>query len=171
MKMVLHIDGKAVTFENVARKAQEISFELGGKRWHFRSYRLPGGGHVLEQEMAGDVWQRLEGLAWQGKLARIVQLGGMEASVSEQAQTSSDAGVAGALSPRAPMPGQIVSVEVKPGERVEKGQPLVVMEAMKLQTTLSAGGNATVERVLVKAGDKVNEGAELVVLNTSVKIS
>ena len=48
------------------------------------------------------------------------------------------------------MPGVIRQILVKPGDKVKRDQPLVVMEAMKLQTTLTAGGDAKVEAVLVK---------------------
>ena len=60
------------------------------------------------------------------------------------------------------MPGLVRQVLVKKGDRVKAGQPLIVMEAMKLQTTLVAGGDGVVEAVLVKESEQVAEGAELV---------
>jgi len=61
-----------------------------------------------------------------------------------------------------PMPGKIVQILVKEGERVKKGQPLAVLEAMKMEHTLSAPAEATVEAVQVSAGDQVAEGAVVV---------
>ncbi len=64
----------------------------------------------------------------------------------------------------APMPGKIISVHVSEGETVRKGQPLVVLEAMKMEHTLSAGRDAAIEAVGVAPGDQVDEGAVVVTL-------
>lgn len=62
----------------------------------------------------------------------------------------------------APMPGKIISISVKAGDTVEKGQPLLVMEAMKMEHTISATADGTVAEVFYAVGDQVTEGAELV---------
>lgn len=62
----------------------------------------------------------------------------------------------------APMPGKIVAVLVRPGDRVEVGQPLVVLEAMKMETTLAAEIAGTVAAVHGTAGGMVEGGALLV---------
>jgi 3-methylcrotonyl-CoA carboxylase alpha subunit len=61
----------------------------------------------------------------------------------------------------APMPGKIVSLLVSPGQRVEKGTPLLVMEAMKMEHALLAPGAGAVEAFLFAPGDQVSEGASL----------
>ncbi len=61
----------------------------------------------------------------------------------------------------APMPGRILSVNASPGEQVRGGQTLVIMEAMKMEHTLTAPFDALVERVNVEAGDQVEEGSLL----------
>jgi biotin carboxyl carrier protein len=62
----------------------------------------------------------------------------------------------------APMPGRIVRVLVAPGDSVESGAPLVVIEAMKMENELTALHAARVGTVLVKAGDTVEGGAKLI---------
>jgi len=62
----------------------------------------------------------------------------------------------------APMPGKIVAVLVSPGDVVEAGQPLVVLEAMKMETTLTAEVGGTVGAVLAAAGATVDAGSVLV---------
>jgi acetyl-CoA carboxylase biotin carboxylase subunit len=62
----------------------------------------------------------------------------------------------------APMPGKVIQVLVGPGERVKRGQPLAVLEAMKMEHTLSASSDALVASVDVSAGDQVTEGAVIV---------
>ena len=66
----------------------------------------------------------------------------------------------------APMPGKVVSIAVKAGDRVTKGQPLAVMEAMKMEHTIAAPQDGVVDEVLYAPGDQVTEGAELLRLGT-----
>ncbi len=65
----------------------------------------------------------------------------------------------------APMPGKILKVMVGEGDRVEAGQPLITMEAMKMETTLSAEGPARVKRIPVSEGQMVDAGAVLMELS------
>lgn len=62
----------------------------------------------------------------------------------------------------APMPGIIVSVLVAPGDTVDIGQPLVVMEAMKMENSLPSPRAGVVEKVHVAKGDEVDNGQILV---------
>ncbi len=61
----------------------------------------------------------------------------------------------------APMPGKVVSFLVAAGAQVRQGQPLAVMEAMKMEHTLSAPRDGVVEALLYAVGDAVAEGGEL----------
>jgi biotin carboxyl carrier protein len=63
-----------------------------------------------------------------------------------------------------PMPGRVVRVLVAPGDDVQRGAALVVVEAMKMENELHAAGAGRVVEVLVKPGDNVETGAKLVVL-------
>ena len=62
----------------------------------------------------------------------------------------------------APMPGKVIAVLVTAGAKVAKGTPLVILEAMKMEHTLTAPAAGTVREVLFAAGEQVNEGAELI---------
>jgi 3-methylcrotonyl-CoA carboxylase alpha subunit len=61
----------------------------------------------------------------------------------------------------APMPGKVVAVLASNGQEVKKGEPLVIMEAMKMEHTISAPSNGVVEEVLYQVGDQVADGAPL----------
>ncbi|MEK0435293.1 MAG: hypothetical protein RL369_1342 [Pseudomonadota bacterium] len=61
----------------------------------------------------------------------------------------------------APMPGKIVQLMVSAGEQVTKGAPLLIMEAMKMEHTISAPANGKVETLNYAVGDQVAEGAQL----------
>ena len=64
----------------------------------------------------------------------------------------------------APMPGKVVSFAVKAGDKVVKGQPLAVMDAMKMEHTIAAPIDGVVAELLYAPGDQVTEGAELLKL-------
>ncbi len=78
------------------------------------------------------------------------------------ATTSAAAG--GPMQLTSPMPGEVVSVPAKPGRNVAKGDPLVVVEAMKMEHTIAAPRNGRVKSVKVSVGDRVAVGVELVAL-------
>ncbi len=71
--------------------------------------------------------------------------------------------VDGSLS--APMPGNIIAVMVKPGDRVAVGVPLMILEAMKMEHTISAPVAGVVDHVNFAVGDQVAEGAELLAIS------
>jgi 3-methylcrotonyl-CoA carboxylase alpha subunit len=62
----------------------------------------------------------------------------------------------------APMPGKVIALLVEAGARVARGQPLLVMEAMKMEHTLAAPGDGEVTELPYGVGDQVAEGAQLV---------
>jgi biotin carboxyl carrier protein len=61
----------------------------------------------------------------------------------------------------APMPGTVVEVLVHPGDQVTRGQTLLVIESMKMQTSITAGRDGTVAEVPMAAGQSFNRGALL----------
>jgi biotin carboxyl carrier protein len=65
---------------------------------------------------------------------------------------------------KAPMPGLIVRIHVAPGDRVAAGDPLIVMEAMKMENELRAPAAGTVRAIPVTPGTAVEKGALLVEL-------
>ena len=74
-------------------------------------------------------------------------------------------GSAGAVSVKAPMPGNIMKVNVKVGDSVKKGDVLVVLEAMKMENDICAPEDGTVASVEVAQGATVETDALLVTLN------
>jgi len=64
---------------------------------------------------------------------------------------------------RAPLPGIILDIFCTPGDKVKKGQNLLILEAMKMENTLSAEKEGIVKEIKVNTGDSVLEGDELVI--------
>ncbi len=99
-----------------------------------------------------------------------VRLGGQRFTASAESERDRASAAAKGSDARgsnelvAPMPGRIVRVACAVGEAVQKGSPLIVIEAMKMQNELYAKQDATVRAVHVKNGDTVERGAVLVEL-------
>ncbi|CAG2159805.1 acetyl/propionyl/methylcrotonyl-CoA carboxylase subunit alpha [Cupriavidus numazuensis] len=66
----------------------------------------------------------------------------------------------------APMPGKVIAVMVEPGSTVTRGTPLLVMEAMKMEHTISAPADGVVSEILFGVGEQVTEGAQLLAFAT-----
>ena len=62
------------------------------------------------------------------------------------------------------MPGQVIAVNVKAGDKVKQGDVLAVVEAMKMEHSITAPKDGTVASVSCQAGDRVEEGVVLVEL-------
>jgi 3-methylcrotonyl-CoA carboxylase alpha subunit len=67
----------------------------------------------------------------------------------------------------APMPGKIIAIGVKAGDAVKSGDMLLVMEAMKMEHTISSPTDGTVQEVFFSVGDQVADGAELIAIQTN----
>ena len=101
----------------------------------------------------------------------MVDVGGEAYEVLVEEQTRwiirTKGGAAGAAHGQtltAPLPGKITHVAVRPGDRVQTGDTLVVIEAMKMENEFKAAGPGTVAEVRVEAGQTVNAGDVLIVM-------
>ncbi len=81
-----------------------------------------------------------------------------------RAASGKQAADVGAFQLKAPMPGLVVTVPVQPGDSVEKGDVLVILESMKMQNELRSPKAGTVAAVKVQPGDSVEQRETLVVV-------
>lgn len=63
---------------------------------------------------------------------------------------------------KAPMPGLIIDLKVKAGDNVKAGDPLLILEAMKMENILKSPGDGTVKNVKVEKGNSVEKGQVLI---------
>lgn len=130
---------------------------LGGQHWRFAARPLGDGRHEVQ---LGDERQVLSVHAVGEKVAVFAAAGAVELlEIDPLAHAGEGAADAGRLT--APMPGKVVAFLAQAGEVVKKGQPLAVMEAMKMEHTISAPRDGTVAELLYAVGDQVGEGGEL----------
>ncbi len=98
---------------------------------------------------------------WQGELAHVfTPRGATRIGLIDPLTHAGEAATEGGRL-TAPMPGKVVSFAVQAGDKVKAGQPLAVMEAMKMEHTIAAPHDGTVAELLYAPGDQVTEGAEL----------
>jgi 3-methylcrotonyl-CoA carboxylase alpha subunit len=130
---------------------------LGPQSWRFSARGL--GGH--RHELRLDARRTLVSVYSQGEYYAVFTSSGQSLVVEFDpiAHAGDDAAAASRLS--APMPGKVVSFLVQPGERVQRGQALAVLEAMKMEHTLCAPQDGVVGELLYAVGDAVTEGGEL----------
>lgn len=146
------------------RPDQVVEVEVGGDRVRIEVLRTPGGpvlrlpsGRVLRLHVAAGPLGGETTVTWPGR-----------SLVVARAQAGNGQGAGGGLPGsrsrrvRAQMPGRVVKVLVRPGERVAVGQGVVILEAMKMENEVKARRDGVISAVRVAEGDRVETGADLV---------
>jgi 3-methylcrotonyl-CoA carboxylase alpha subunit len=153
------LDGGARREVTVEFRAQGYGLSIEG-----RGYALAG-----ERDGAGALRVRLQGRVFNARAIHVgsewhVAADGERAvlALAEDLPGDVDESAPGSLA--APMPGKVIALHVKAGDRVEKGAPLLVLEAMKMEHTISAPAGGVVKAIHFAAGEQVPEGAELLTL-------
>ena len=135
----ISIDGRAVNADAVEIASGIFSILLNGKSYEVSVTPSPTGTLTLQTAHQEFVAEVIDPRAWRGR-----RHGTLEAEGRQQIL--------------APMPGKIIRVLAQTGEKVEAGQGLLVVEAMKMQNEIRSPKSGTVERLLVKEGQPVNAG-------------
>ena len=139
------LDGHLLDADVVEVAPHTLSILLRGGVHEVRVGPGPGGTLQIQDGLHAFVAEVVDPRAWRSR-----RHGGVEAEGRQQVV--------------APMPGKIVRVLVKAGERVDAGQGLAVVEAMKMQNEIRSPKSGTVERVLAKEGQPVNAGEILCIV-------
>jgi 3-methylcrotonyl-CoA carboxylase alpha subunit len=126
-----------------------------------------GGGAVMSWDVTVTLDQRARTMTvvMQGGVASVFDEDGVHELTLHEPLAAVDTDHAehgGAMT--APMPGKIISIAVQPEQEVTKGQPLLVMEAMKMEHTITANRDGKVAEIFHGVGDQVVEGATLIAL-------
>ncbi len=95
-----------------------------------------------------------------GTVTSVPQINADPSHVDETPET----GTAKAYEIKAPLPGVMIAINVKVGDRIRTGQEIAVLEAMKMENSIEAVMDGTVTAVHVKAGDSVLEGEAIVTI-------
>jgi 3-methylcrotonyl-CoA carboxylase alpha subunit len=160
-RLELQADGRTLAVAMQRQHDGATTLHLGDRQWPLATrvcddgrheVRLGDQRHVLAVYVQGE---RFHVFAAQGSAVLL--------RPDPLAHAGDHAGEAGRLT--APMPGKLIAFLAKAGDTVRRGQPLAVMEAMKMEHTITAPRDGTVGALLFAAGDPVAEGAELLTLS------
>ena len=165
MKLTIELDGKPRTVE-LSRAENGLTFSIDGlaikadvTEIYPGAYSILIGGRSLEAHVdphAGDL---------------LISVAGQEFSVVVRDPREWKRKHGGSVASEgrqqvvAPMPGKVVRVLAKAGEKIEAGQGILVVEAMKMQNEVRAPKSGQVERMLVSEGQSVNAGEVLAVVS------
>jgi biotin carboxyl carrier protein len=118
---------------------------------------------VVNGRMAVQVWVQARGPKAASSMSwSVAAMAPPVSTIVSPIAAAAQPGVANELEVRAPMPGCIVSVAVQPGDRVEAGQDVCVLEAMKMNNRIRAPRAGTIAQVHVNPGQQVQYGDMLV---------
>jgi 3-methylcrotonyl-CoA carboxylase alpha subunit len=138
----------------------QVLVDVEGQLVHARR-ALPAGRVLADAEsvtITGDAELRV--VEWHGRSYRLERR--RPPRVDDVARDRGAAGESGVLT--APMPGRIVKVSVQTGDQVSQNQPLLILEAMKMEHVVGAPHAGSVTKVHVREGDQVTAGAVLLTL-------
>ena len=139
------LDGLVVAVNAAEISPNTLSILLDGQSFEITVTLSPDGKLQLHTGTREFIAEVIDPRAWSGRRHSSVEAEGRQQIV-------------------APMPGKVVRLLVKPGDHVEAGQGLLVVEAMKMQNEIRSPKSGTVERVLAKEGQPVNAGEVLCVV-------
>jgi biotin carboxyl carrier protein len=159
--MILQHGNETYTVQLTPEPDGSYTAVIGGDTLRFRAERQPDGGWLL---IFADGQREWGHSASQGN-ERYIYVGGHHFTISvpdahSTVQRRRQTGSGGELT--AQMPGKVIDVRVQDGLAVERGQTLVILEAMKMEIRVAAPDDGRVKRVLVKVGDVVERGQRLI---------
>jgi biotin carboxyl carrier protein len=147
-RFIATVEGREVELEIIERKGDSMTLAVDGRVGFYEftkdKGRITGVVHAnrtFHAEVKNPQQEQLEHL--------LAEMGAGGASAGEQHVA-------------APMPGKILAVRVKAGDKVEAGQVVLVLEAMKMENEIASSGEGTVRSVKCQTGANVNTGDVLI---------
>ena len=155
--------GAKVTSVTVEREGEGFRVTVGERVYRVRASLRPDGWLLLE--MGGQRWQFA--VAQDGQRVHV-GLGGQSWRLEppQPRRRTGQGASPGSGGLTASMPGLVLDVLVAPGDAVQRGETLVLLEAMKMELRITAPQDGVVEQVLCRAGQTVERGAPLVTLRS-----
>ncbi|PKQ61295.1 hypothetical protein BZG01_19655 [Labilibaculum manganireducens] len=142
----IRISGAFYVVENVNIEDSQLMLEFNSVRYLFyQSKNAEGKSFVSCQGIVREL------MRWSEIQSNIADVGGSDRKESDGSILS-------------PMPGRVVKIEVNKGQKVAKGDVLIIVEAMKMENSILAPFHGKVENVLVSEGDQVKNRTEMIKL-------
>ncbi len=161
MEKKLVINDQELKITLISRSEKEVIFDFNGKKYIYQVMKSLSNCVVLKNE-TGEQF-KFWGFNNSKDKSQELFFNGMEANLKflDGAQKSKAKSEGSLLSP---MPGKIIKVLVSTNQSVKKGDPLIILEAMKMEHTIKAGKDGVIEKLFFKEGDQVQGQTELIKL-------
>jgi 3-methylcrotonyl-CoA carboxylase alpha subunit len=151
-------DGDTLIDIRVDYRADQWALSLGGSTTLARGRKLDGDRFAVEL----DDRRLIASLVAVAERRTVFLQGGTYTLLRDDPLHRVDAGDSQGGGLTAPMPGKVVALLAQPGQRVEKGAPLLILEAMKMEHTITAPTAGTLQAFCFAVGEQVGDGAALV---------
>lgn len=149
-ELEIHFEEAVFSVKNIEVNTNEIAFNLDGIKHHAN----------ISFDEKGIGWISIDGKLFQMKRLDMLNM------KEDFASHNQGDGVSNLFSP---MPGKVIKVNVKAGDKVKRGKVLLVVEAMKMENNIISETTGIVEKIVVKEGDMVDTDTQLVYLEISKK--
>jgi 3-methylcrotonyl-CoA carboxylase alpha subunit len=143
---------------HVAYAGNDFDLELDGQRTHVSGQMLPGS--QLRADLGGRRINATVVVAGEKRHVFLHGRGFPFAAVDPLFHAGEGGGAEGGLT--APMPGKVIALIAKAGDKVEKGAPLMILEAMKMENSIVASRDAVIEKVNVVLNQRVEASTPLI---------
>jgi len=151
-------DGETLHDLRVAYRGDHWQLGLAGESTQARGRKLDGDRFAVEL----DDRRLIANLVAVGDKRIVFLQGGTYTLLRDDPLHRVDAGDSHGGGLTAPMPGKVVALLAQPGQKVEKGTPLLILEAMKMEHTITAPSAGVLQAFCYAAGEQVTDGAALV---------
>ena len=151
-------DGDALVDAHVRYQADQWQITIGGETTLARGKKLDGDRFAVEL----DDRRLIAGVVTVDDKRSVFLQGSTYTLLRDDPLHRVDAGDSHGGGLTAPMPGKVVALLAQPGQKVDKGTPLLILEAMKMEHTITAPAAGTVKAFCYAAGEQVADGAALV---------
>ncbi len=158
MKTVL-VNGEELKIPEIKNDGKTLSFNLEGQTFSFEVVSTSEG-EIIVQDQKGDRFKAYATRPSREGDVKVIS-NGIEGTISEGGKKLKKAGAA-AGSLTSPMPGKIFKIIAAEGEKVTKGQTILILEAMKMEHAIRSDKDGTVKKILYKVGELVQGGVTLI---------
>jgi biotin carboxyl carrier protein len=154
MKKTLVVNKEEITIDLVSNRDSLVEFIFNGKTYKFSNNSLNTYETIVSGDSSSKVIHDNANFVVDGKLVTVCG--------PNRSRSKSNSDHAGAMI--SPMPGKILKVNFKIGDKVSKGDAVVVMEAMKMEHTIKASDDGVISEIFYNETQLVDGGVELIAL-------
>jgi 3-methylcrotonyl-CoA carboxylase alpha subunit len=157
MKKNIRLNNENYEVDILEQTSEEVKFNWNGKTWKFelRAQKLWDENSIGHDVLSKDRHFWIDSLAYEDQTGQ------------KKKRHSRESSQPGSL--LSPMPGKILKLYVEQGQSVKQGDPLLVMEAMKMEHTIKSLHDGIIEKVPYAEGEQVLGGVELIVVTEQEK--